>query len=66
MLLEYARTAMFLWMFIEGVYLHNVVTVTVFQSHSFSRFYAASGWGLPIILTAIWAGLTATSKMRQG
>ncbi|KAF6198455.1 hypothetical protein GE061_008203 [Apolygus lucorum] len=26
-LLEYARTAMFMWMFIEGLYLHNVVTV---------------------------------------
>lgn len=27
-LLEYARTAMFLWMFIEGLYLHNMVTGT--------------------------------------
>lgn len=25
-LLEYARTAMFMWMFIEGLYLHNMVT----------------------------------------
>ena len=66
MLLEYARTAMFLWMFIEGLYLHNVVTVTVFQGRCPHKIYAASGWGLPLILTAIWAGFTATSKMRQG
>jgi hypothetical protein len=25
-LLEYARTAMFMWMFIEGLYLHNMIT----------------------------------------
>ncbi|CAG7785775.1 unnamed protein product, partial [Allacma fusca] len=24
--LEYARTAMFMWMFLEGLYLHNVIT----------------------------------------
>jgi hypothetical protein len=31
-LLEYARTAMFMWMFIEGLYLHNMITgeATVF------------------------------------
>ncbi|KAF4532382.1 hypothetical protein B566_EDAN004463 [Ephemera danica] len=32
-LLEYARTAMFLWMFIEGLYLHNLITVTVFHDN---------------------------------
>ncbi len=30
-LLEYARTSMFLWMFVEGLYLHNMITVAVFQ-----------------------------------
>ncbi|CAG7732935.1 unnamed protein product, partial [Allacma fusca] len=24
--LEYARTAMFMWMFVEGLYLHNMIT----------------------------------------
>lgn len=49
-LLEYARTAMFLWMFIEGLYLHNVVTVTVFQGRFPHLIYAALGWGAPLIL----------------
>jgi hypothetical protein len=50
-LLEYARTAMFLWMFIEGLYLHNVVTVTVFQGRFPHYFYISLGWGLPLGMT---------------
>lgn len=61
-LLEYARTAMFLWMFIEGLYLHNVVTVTVFQGRFPHYLYASVGWGLPVIMTVrellkIWIGV---------
>lgn len=58
-LLEYARTAMFLWMFIEGLYLHNVVTVTVFQGRFPHTIYAVVGWGVPVIMTTIWAAFTA-------
>lgn len=58
-LLEYARTCMFMWMFIEGLYLHNVVTVTVFQGRFPHTLYAMVGWGGPVALTAIWAVTTA-------
>ncbi|XP_062559020.1 PDF receptor isoform X2 [Armigeres subalbatus] len=58
-LLEYARTCMFMWMFIEGLYLHNVVTVTVFQGRFPHTLYAMLGWGSPVALTAIWAVTTA-------
>lgn len=64
-LLEYAKTAMCMWMFIEGLYLHNVVTVTVFQGKFPLTFYAILGWGTPIVMTAIWAGFTATSQLNQ-
>ncbi|XP_063596156.1 PDF receptor-like [Penaeus indicus] len=59
-LLEYARTAMFMWMFIEGLYLHNKITVTVFQHRFYYSVYHAVGWGVPILMTAAWAGVTAT------
>ncbi|XP_031635133.1 PDF receptor isoform X2 [Contarinia nasturtii] len=64
--LEYARTAMFMWMFIEGLYLHNVVTVTVFafQGQFPHTFYAILGWGLPAMMTAVWA--TFTAKYKKG
>ncbi|CAO1380408.1 unnamed protein product [Diamesa hyperborea] len=64
-LLEYAKTAMCMWMFIEGLYLHNVVTVTVFQGKFPLTFYAILGWGTPIVMTAVWAGFTATSQLNQ-
>lgn len=54
-LLEYAKTAMFMWMFIEGLYLHNMITVTVFQERQYYGIYYAMGWGLPIWLTSAWA-----------
>ncbi|XP_057318874.1 PDF receptor isoform X2 [Microplitis mediator] len=58
-LLEYARTAMFMWMFIEGFFLHNMVTVTVFQETSHYRVYRLVGWGLPVVMTLTWAIVTA-------
>ncbi|GLV37741.1 Pigment-dispersing factor receptor [Carabus blaptoides fortunei] len=53
-LLEYARTAMFMWMFIEGLYLHNMLTVTVFQENSYYLLYAFIGWGFPVLMTFAW------------
>ncbi|XP_049279756.1 PDF receptor [Anopheles funestus] len=63
-LLEYARTCMFMWMFIEGLYLHNVVTVTVFQGRFPHTLYAIVGWGGPVVLTVIWA-ITTAHYIRQ-
>ncbi|XP_061933995.1 PDF receptor isoform X2 [Apis cerana] len=80
--LEYAKTAMFMWMFIEGLFLHNMVTgrlmkiffkfslelpirtfktlkITVFQENSYYRMYRFIGWGCPVMMTLIWATITA-------
>ncbi|XP_068159091.1 PDF receptor isoform X1 [Drosophila tropicalis] len=57
-LLEYARTAMFMWMFIEGLYLHNMVTVAVFQGSFPLKFFSLLGWGVPILMTTVWARCT--------
>ncbi|XP_056635821.1 PDF receptor isoform X1 [Diorhabda sublineata] len=53
-LLEYSKTAMFLWMFIEGLYLHNMITVTVFQEYNYIKIYCYVGWILPGVMTAVW------------
>ncbi|XP_014203665.1 PDF receptor [Copidosoma floridanum] len=58
-LLEYARTAMFTWMFIEGFFLHNKVTVAVFTETSGYQMYRVIGWGYPIFMTAGWTVVTA-------
>ncbi|CAH0390536.1 unnamed protein product [Bemisia tabaci] len=56
-LLEYARSTMFMWMFIEGHYLRSTLTVTIFQGNSPYRTYKLIGWGFPIILTFGWGAL---------
>ncbi|XP_066256943.1 PDF receptor isoform X2 [Euwallacea similis] len=53
-LMEYSKTAMFTWMFIEGLYLHNVITVTVFQEYLYINFYIWCGWLISALMTAIW------------
>lgn len=53
-LLEYSKTAMFMWMFIEGLYLHNLITVTVFQEYRYIKIYFYFGWIFPAFLTLIW------------
>ncbi|XP_013098800.2 PDF receptor isoform X2 [Stomoxys calcitrans] len=58
-LLEYAKTAMFMWMFIEGWYLHNMVTVSVFQGRFPYKLYSIVGWGVPVLMTTIWGLCTS-------
>ncbi|XP_068903915.1 PDF receptor-like isoform X2 [Tenebrio molitor] len=53
-LLEYTKTAMFMWMFIEGLYLHNTITVLVFQENSYIKLYFYVGWTAPAIMTTAW------------
>ncbi|OQV13188.1 PDF receptor [Hypsibius exemplaris] len=55
-LIEYSRTAMFMWMFLEGLYMHNVVAWKVFSSSKPNYWiYCATGWGFPAILVSAWA-----------
>ncbi|ODM89688.1 PDF receptor [Orchesella cincta] len=56
--LEYARTAMFMWMFVEGLFLNNFVTVTVFKEKLSPIIYPIIGWVVPIPLTIVWAVVT--------
>lgn len=52
--LEYTRTTMFMWMFIEGLYLHNMITVTVFQEYSYIKLYIYLGYGLSALMSVTW------------
>jgi len=56
-LLEYTRTAMFHWMFLEGLHLHNILVVNVFLTNTDTnhRVYLLVGWVAPLISTSAWA-----------
>lgn len=53
---------MFVWMFIEGLFLHNLITVMVFRPDTYHKLYLVLGWGIPFVLTTIWAAITATHQ----
>jgi len=53
--MEFGKTVMFMWMFIEGLYLNNMVTVSVFQETQNFKLYMVAGWGFPVVLTSVWA-----------
>ncbi|XP_074659575.1 PDF receptor-like [Tubulanus polymorphus] len=56
-LVEYTKSVMFMWMFIEGVYLHDMIAMSVFSGQPYYVFYYLIGWGIPVVLTITW-GLT--------
>lgn len=43
--LEYGRSAMFMWMFVEGMYLNNLISVAFFQGPPNYSAYYIIGWG---------------------
>ena len=44
-MVEYTKTVMFVWMFIEGMYLHNMLVVSVFTGRPKYVLFYILGWG---------------------
>jgi len=53
-LIEYGKTAMFLWMFIEGIVLHHMTTVAYSRGPEDQTKFYISGWVIPIPLVVLW------------
>ncbi|KAK0044931.1 PDF receptor, partial [Biomphalaria pfeifferi] len=53
-LLEYTKTVKFMWMFVEGIYLHNMIAVSVFSGKPNYVIFYTIGWGFPVLLTVAW------------
>ncbi|XP_055348377.1 secretin receptor-like [Paramacrobiotus metropolitanus] len=55
---HYAIMANYFWIFIEGLYLNNVISFSVFTDHSkMIWFHIAGGWLPPVFFVGLWAGL---------
>ncbi|XP_064647361.1 PDF receptor-like isoform X7 [Lineus longissimus] len=54
-LMEYSKTVKFMWMLIEGIYLHNMIAISVFSGRPNYILYYSIGWGLPVLITLAWA-----------
>ncbi|CAM1326416.1 PTH1R (predicted) [Pycnogonum litorale] len=46
--------ANFSWIFMEGLYLHNLIFMAVFADHSGVKPYVMMGWGLPLPFVIAW------------
>ncbi|CDW58802.1 pigment dispersing factor receptor c, partial [Trichuris trichiura] len=60
--LEYGKDVAFMWMFIEGFYLHNIVVVTVFDGEPKKWKYMLAGWGIPFFHICIWLIVLLTKR----
>ncbi|XP_070210130.1 corticotropin-releasing factor receptor 2-like [Littorina saxatilis] len=56
-LLQYTLMSNFAWMLVEGIYLHNRLAISVFRSDAPFKIFYFIGWGIPLILTCLWAAL---------
>ncbi|XKL67585.1 hypothetical protein PGB90_003076 [Kerria lacca] len=52
-IMEYAKSATYMWMFIEALHLHRAVAVTATKM-SFNKIYLFLGWGSTSIFILIW------------
>ncbi|XP_025095662.1 PDF receptor-like [Pomacea canaliculata] len=53
-LLEYTKTVKFMWMFVEGLYLHNMIAVAFFSGKPNYVLFYSLGWGFPVLLLIAW------------
>ncbi|XP_065299237.1 diuretic hormone receptor-like isoform X2 [Dermacentor albipictus] len=63
--LTYLMGTNFFWMFVEGLYLYILVVKTFSVEVVRIHVYAFIGWGLPAIITAIWATTKSYLSSRQ-
>ncbi|XP_060081543.1 calcitonin gene-related peptide type 1 receptor-like [Ylistrum balloti] len=56
-LAEYFTGCNFAWMFCEGLYLHTTLLKALSTGKTLLLVCYATGWGVPVVLTAIYAGV---------
>ncbi|XP_048754972.2 PDF receptor-like [Ostrea edulis] len=53
-LLEYTESVQFMWMFVEGIHLHNIIAVSFFSGKPNYFVYYVLGWAAPLPFTVAW------------
>ncbi|XP_036359012.1 corticotropin-releasing factor receptor 2-like isoform X2 [Octopus sinensis] len=54
-ILQYSALANIFWMFVEGLFLHNRIVVSVFNTTAPFKLFYFIGWGIPVVITASWS-----------
>ncbi|TNN15410.1 PDF receptor [Schistosoma japonicum] len=53
---ELSQTCVFTWTFIEGIHIHELIVVSVFQSSVNMYPLMLAAWIVPIFITVLWLG----------
>ncbi|KAM8844410.1 glucagon receptor isoform 1-T2 [Spinachia spinachia] len=54
MMMQYSIMANSYWLLVEGIYLHNLLVITVFTERNYFKIYLCIGWGTPLIFLVSW------------
>ncbi|XP_018610052.1 glucagon receptor-like isoform X2 [Scleropages formosus] len=53
-MMQYSIMANNYWLLVEGIYLYNLLVVTVFTERNYFTIYLCIGWGAPLIFVLPW------------
>uniref|UniRef100_A0A8C9T2Y1 Glucagon receptor b n=1 Tax=Scleropages formosus TaxID=113540 RepID=A0A8C9T2Y1_SCLFO len=53
-MMQYSVMANNYWLLVEGIYLHNLLVVTVFTERNYFKIYLCIGWGAPLMFLLPW------------
>ncbi|XP_030646040.1 glucagon receptor [Chanos chanos] len=53
-MMQYSIVANSYWLLVEGIYLHNLLVVTVLTERNYFSIYLCIGWGAPLIFVLPW------------
>nr|XP_057904154.1 glucagon receptor [Doryrhamphus excisus] len=53
-MMQYSILANSYWLLVEGIYLHNLLVITVFTERNYFQIYLCIGWGTPLIFLIPW------------
>ncbi|XP_014251305.1 vasoactive intestinal polypeptide receptor 2-like [Cimex lectularius] len=51
---QFSLLANYLWIFMEGLYLHNLIFLSLFSDTSSIKMYVIIGWSLPLFFITPW------------
>uniref|UniRef100_A0AAQ6AE48 Glucagon receptor a n=1 Tax=Amphiprion ocellaris TaxID=80972 RepID=A0AAQ6AE48_AMPOC len=53
-MMQYSIMANSYWLLVEGIYLNNLLVITVFTERNYFNIYLCIGWGTPLIFLVPW------------
>ncbi|KAL6482016.1 hypothetical protein MHYP_G00100960 [Metynnis hypsauchen] len=53
-MMQYSVIANNYWLLVEGLYLHSLLSITVFSERNYFYIYLCIGWGAPVIFVLPW------------